>query len=149
MCVCVWVGGHDHSIICFKCVSYEWPTMFYMRRDICMCVLDVICTICNEITWEWSEYSKTSDNGHSNKRTTSLQWTNCLPPAINCPYISTSDEGTTSEQWTKCSSPMCPLFRGSTVYYYSYRTKEKSCYPFKLSVVGKDGLSCATCPWHK
>ena len=24
-------------------------------------------------------YSKTSDNGHSDKRTTSLQWTNCLP----------------------------------------------------------------------
>ena len=38
-------------------------------------------------------YSKTSDNGHSNKRTTSLQWTNCLPPAINCPYISTSEKG--------------------------------------------------------
>ena len=34
-------------------------------------------------------YCKTSDNGHSNKRTTSLQWTNCLPPAITCPYIST------------------------------------------------------------
>ena len=31
------------------------------------------------------------------------------------PYISTSEEGTTSEQWTKCSSPMCPLFGGSTV----------------------------------
>ena len=111
-------------------------------------------------------YSKTSDNGHSDKRTTSLQWTNCLPPSINCPYISTSDEGTTSkqwtnylppsincpyistsdegttskqwtnclppsincpyistsdegttsEQWTKCSSPMCPLFGGSTVW---------------------------------
>ena len=61
-------------------------------------------------------YSKTSDNGHSNKRTTSLQWTNCLPPSISCPYISTSDEGTTSEQWTKCSSPPCPLFGGSTVY---------------------------------
>ena len=22
-----------------------------------------------------------------------IQWTNCLSPAINCPYISTSDEG--------------------------------------------------------
>ena len=64
----------------------------------------------------YNMYSKTSDNGHSNKRTTSLQWTNCLPPAINCPYISTSDKGTTSEQWTKCLSPTCPLFRGSTVY---------------------------------
>ena len=66
-------------------------------------------------TTELQVYSKTSDNGHSDKRTTSLQWTNCLPPAINCPHISTSDEGTTSQQWTKCLSPPCPLFRGSTV----------------------------------
>ena len=33
-------------------------------------------------------FCKTSNNGHSDKRTTSLQWTNCLPPSINCPYIS-------------------------------------------------------------
>ena len=38
------------------------------------------------------------------------------PLPIYCPYISTSEEGTTSEQWTKCSSPMCPLFGGSTVF---------------------------------
>ena len=38
------------------------------------------------------------------------QTVNPLP--IYCPYISTS----TSEQWTKYSSPMCPLFRGCTVY---------------------------------
>ena len=38
------------------------------------------------------------------------------PLPIYCPYISTSEEGTTSKQWTKCSSPMCPLFGGSTVY---------------------------------
>ena len=37
------------------------------------------------------------------------------PLPLYCPYISTSEEGTTSEQWTKCSSPMCPLFGGSTV----------------------------------
>ena len=22
-----------------------------------------------------------------------IQWTNCLPPAINCPYVSTSEKG--------------------------------------------------------
>ena len=37
------------------------------------------------------------------------------PQRIYCPYISTSEEGTTSEQLAKCSSPMCPLFGGSTV----------------------------------
>ena len=59
-------------------------------------------------------YSGTSDNGHSEEWTTSLQWIHPLP--IYCPYISTSEEGTTSEQWTKFASPMCPLFGGSTVY---------------------------------
>ena len=28
-------------------------------------------------------YSGTSDNGHSEEWTTSLQWTNCSPPAYN------------------------------------------------------------------
>ena len=37
------------------------------------------------------------------------------PLPTHCPYISTSEEGTTSEQWIKWSSPMCLLFRGSTV----------------------------------
>ena len=32
------------------------------------------------------------------------------------PYISTSKEGTTSKQ--NAFSPMCPLFRGSTVYFF-------------------------------
>ena len=54
-------------------------------------------------TEEWKEW------------TTSLQWTHCSPLPIFCPYISASEEGTTSEQWTKCSSPICPLFGGSTV----------------------------------
>ena len=42
------------------------------------------------------------------------------PLPIYCPYISTSEEGTTSKQWTKCSSPTCPLFGGSTVYYTTH-----------------------------
>ena len=54
-------------------------------------------------------HSGTSDNGHSEEWTTSLPWENCSAPAY---IFSTSEEGTTSEQ---CSSPMCPLFRGSTV----------------------------------
>jgi ubiquitin carboxyl-terminal hydrolase 6/32 len=29
------------------------------------------------------------------------------------------------------------------------QSTRKSDFPFKLSLVGKDGLSCATCPWHK
>ena len=52
--------------------------------------------------------SGTSDNGHSEEWTTSLQWTHLFAPCLYyCPYISTSEEGTTSEQWTKHSSPMC------------------------------------------
>ena len=63
-----------------------------------------------------SVFSGTSDNGHSEEWTTSLQWTNYSPPAyILSIHFSTSEEGTTSEQWTKCSSPNCPLFGGSTV----------------------------------
>ena len=60
--------------------------------------------------------SGTSDNGDSEEWTTSLQWTNCSPPAyiyIYYPYISTSEEGTTFEQWTKHSSLTFPLFEGS------------------------------------
>ncbi|CAI8055035.1 Ubiquitin carboxyl-terminal hydrolase 32 [Geodia barretti] len=30
----------------------------------------------------------------------------------------------------------------------SSESKERRGYPFKLSLVGKDGLSCAVCPWH-
>ena len=71
-----------------------------------MGVLDVHATLL---------YSGTSDDGHSEEWTNSLQWTNCFAP--HCPYISTSEERTTSEQWTKFSSPMCPLFGGPTVYY--------------------------------
>ena len=44
-------------------------------------------------------YSKTSDDGYFTKRTFYLQWTNCLLPAINYPYISTSDEDTASKQY--------------------------------------------------
>ena len=62
--------------------------------------------------FDGKKYSGTSDNGHFEEWTTSLQWTNCFPSAY---YISTPKEGTTSEQWTKCSSPMHPLFGGSTV----------------------------------
>ena len=72
------------------------------------------------------QYSGTSDNGHSEKWTTSLQWTHCSPCnghtvhplPLNCPYISTSEEGTTSEHWTNCLFPMCPLFGGSIVKVY-------------------------------
>ena len=46
---------------------------------------------------------------------TSLHGYTVHPLPIYCPYIYASEEGTTSEQWTKCSSPMCPLFGGSTV----------------------------------
>ena len=62
-------------------------------------------------------YSGTSDSGHSEEWTTSLQWTTCVPPANNCMHVRTSEEGTTSEKWTKHSSPTCPLFGGSTVYH--------------------------------
>ena len=55
-------------------------------------------------------YSGTSDSGHSEERTTSLQRTSCVPPANNCMHVRTSEEGTTSEKWTKHSSPTCPLF---------------------------------------
>ena len=43
------------------------------------------------------KYSGTSDSGHSEEWTTSLQWTNCVPPANNCMHVITSEEGTTSE----------------------------------------------------
>ena len=50
---------------------------------------------------------------HITKRTTSLQCIyNQLSCAINCP----SPMKGTSTQWIKCSSPLCPLFRGSTAY---------------------------------
>ena len=40
-------------------------------------------------------YSGTSANGHSEGRTTALQWTNCLPPADNhTQYIFTSETRT-------------------------------------------------------
>ena len=35
----------------------------------------------------------TSSNGHSEERTTSLQWTSCVPPANNCMHVRTSEEG--------------------------------------------------------
>ena len=55
------------------------------------------------------QHSGTSDNGHSEERTTSLQRTNCMPPAENCmhsTYISTSEILTplTSEQLTNLTS---------------------------------------------
>ena len=49
-------------------------------------------------------YSGTSDNGHSEEWTTSLQWTNCSPPV----YIIVHS----------CSTPTCPLFTDSTVYQH-------------------------------
>ena len=39
------------------------------------------------------------------------------PLPIYCSYISTSEERMTSEQWTKCLPPICPLYRGSTVFH--------------------------------
>ena len=60
-------------------------------------------------------HSGTSDSGHSEERTTFVQWTNRVPPANNCMHVRTSEEGTTSEEWTKHSSPTRPLFGGSTV----------------------------------
>ena len=48
-----------------------------------------------------------------------------------------------------CGVPGC-VWSGSVCYCVLLcRSKERRGYPFKLSVVGKDGLSCATCPWHK
>ena len=68
-------------------------------------------------------YSGTSDNEHSEEWTTSLQRTNCSPPAyIYCPCISTSEEGTTSEQWTKRSSPTCPLERSIQRFHCGIHT---------------------------
>ena len=65
------------------------------------------------------KYSGTSDNGHCEKRTTSVKRANCLPPT-NCSIQGiTSEIGTTSLQWTRGLSPLCPLFRGSTVYTHS------------------------------
>ena len=89
-------------------------------------------------------YSGTSDNGHSEKWTTSVERTNCLPPT-NCNIHSVPSEigttsvertnclpptnccihvhsvpseiGTTSLQWTEGLSPLCPLFGGSTEHY--------------------------------
>ena len=60
-------------------------------------------------------YSGTSDNGHSEKQTTSVEQTNCLPPTDSNIQGITSEIGTTSLQWTRGLSPLCPLLRGSTV----------------------------------
>ena len=60
-------------------------------------------------------FSGTYDN---EERTTSLQRTNCLPPAYILFlhfYIYTSEKGTTSEQRTKHSPSMCPLFGGCSL----------------------------------
>ena len=51
------------------------------------------CLLARFVLW----YSGTSNSGHSEERTTSLQWTNCVPPANNCMHVRTSKEGTTSE----------------------------------------------------
>ena len=59
--------------------------------------------------------SGTSDNGHSEKRTTSVERTSCLPPTDCIIHSVTSEIGTTSLQWTRGLSPLCPLFGGSTV----------------------------------
>ena len=37
------------------------------------------------------QYSGTSDSGHSEEQTTSLQWTKCMPPANNCMHLQRRD----------------------------------------------------------
>ena len=52
------------------------------------------------------------NNGHSEEWTTSLQWTNCSPPAY---ILSIHFYLRRRDQCAKCLSPMCPFFGGSTV----------------------------------
>ena len=61
------------------------------------------------------QYSGTSDNGHE-KRTTSVEWTNRLPPTDCSIHSVHSEIGATSKQWTRGLSPLCPLFGGSTIH---------------------------------
>ena len=51
------------------------------------------------------EYSGTSDNGHSEKRTTSVERTNCLPPTNYNIQVITSEIGTTYNGQEAC--PHC------------------------------------------
>ena len=71
-------------------------------------------------TLYWQAYSVTSDNGQSEKQTTSVERTNCLPLTDCSIQGITSDIGTTSLQWTSGLSPLCPLFGVSTVYREVY-----------------------------
>ena len=59
-----------------------------------------------------AEDIRTSDNGHSEEWTTSLQWINCVPPG---PYISTSKEGATFKKLEKMLVPNVSIIQSSTV----------------------------------
>ena len=75
------------------------------------------------------QHSGTSDNGHSEERTTSLQRTNCMPPAENCmhsTYISTSEILTplTSEQLKISLAHICDRARINQPYAAMYYRRE-------------------------
>ena len=75
---------------------------------VCLCVCVYVCAYVHH-------YSGTSDNGHSQKKTTSVERTNCFSPTdCTVMYLHSvpSDIGTTSLQWTRGLSPLCPLFKG-------------------------------------
>ena len=67
-------------------------------------------------------YCGTSDNGHSEEWTISLQWTNCSPPAyiIAHKFLPPKKKGQPLKngQNARPSSPMCS-FGGSTVYAHA------------------------------
>ena len=70
-------------------------------------------------------YSGASDNGHSEEWTTSLQWTHCSHPLpIIVHTFLPPKKG--QQQLAKCLSPMCPLFRGSTVYTFQQELRVES-----------------------
>ena len=80
-------GAYTVSVVCiqvFSILSGGSHRSRVMLWDLCRSY--ILCT-----------YSETSDSGHSDERTTSLQWTNCVPPANNCMHVRTYKEGTTSE----------------------------------------------------
>ena len=85
--------------------------------------------------WYMYIYSGTSSNGHSEERTTSLQWTNCVPPANNCSMLEPPKKGqppnngqNSCPQRVHCSE--VPLYIFTAMYLicvYTYVEDWKSC----------------------
>ena len=110
-------GEKSHQLVVSLCVSTNRRQVGSVKKELMPFTVEppkngrVVCLL----RIRRGYYSGTSDNGHSEEWTTSLQWTNCSPPAYILSIHFYLRRRTTSEQWTKCSSPKCPLFGGSTV----------------------------------